>query len=342
MHSKSAQLAWAIAAKTSDNFFDCRNQAHLLFQGSRAIRDQSVVDYIAEIFKKDLLTVGLNQGNNLTEFKHSMLPWIKSHRTNSLIGLEDYQVDFSAGTTQSFDSFYYRHRNRRMRCLVGEYFYHLKTWISNSTNWSFITDTDPLTAGDALVISVPFCDTGSMHPEFDRLIDDCNRLKIPVLIDCCYFTISGNIHADLTAECVDTVAFSLSKAFPVANLRIGVRYTRPGMFDGQKLHDSINYNNNLSAYVGLKIIEQFGSDYIFNNYRQKQLELCNYFDLIPGNSVLFAVGDKKWSRYNRSNLLQSYQLDLEADLFQNRICLASIFDHWNLFEYIKNEPYTTI
>lgn len=342
MSSQSEQLAWAIAAKTSKNFFDCRSQANLLFQGSRSIRDPAVVDYITEIFKKDLLTDGLTQRNNLINFKQSMLPWIKSHRTNSLIGLEDYQVDFSAGTTQSFDSFYYRHRNRRMRCLVGEYFYHLKTWISNDTNWSFITDTNPLAAGDAVVISAPFCDTGSMHPKFNQLIADCNQLEIPVLIDCCYYPISGNVYADLTAKCIDTVAFSLSKAFPIANLRIGVRYTRSNIFDGQKLHDSINYNNNLSAYIGLKVIKKFGSDYIFNNYKQKQLELCNYFDIIPGNSVMFAVGDKKWSRYNRSNLLQSYQLDLDADLFQNRICLASIFDHWNLFEYIKNEYHTTI
>jgi hypothetical protein len=340
--SQSEQLAWAIAAKTSTNFFDCRSQAHLLFQGSRAIRDPKVVDYINKIFKTDLLANGLNQGNNLNQFKQSMLPWIRAHRTNSIIGLEEYQVDFSAGTTQSFDSFYYRHRDRRMRCLVGEYFYHLKTWISNDTAWSFITDSDPLMPGDAVVVSAPFCDTGSKHPQFDQLIAECNRLKIPVLVDCCYYTISGNVHLDLTDECIDTVAFSLSKAFPIANLRIGARYTRSAVFDGQKLHDSINYNNNLSAYIGLEIIRKFSSDYIFNNYRQKQIELCQYFDLEPSNSVMFAVGDRQWSRYNRSNLLKSYQLDLDADRFQNRICLASVFDNWNLFEYIKDESHTTI
>jgi hypothetical protein len=330
MNKQAIQLAWTIAARETNDFFQARDHSRLLLQGSRAVRDTEVVDYLREQFNQDLLAQGLNDGKNLTRFVRAMRPWLLSHRSNSITGLENYQADFSAGTTQAFDSFYYRHRGRRMRCFVGEYFYHLKTWISNNTNWDFVTNTDPLQPGDALVISVPFCDTGSMFNSFDQVIDMCEQLNIPVLVDCCYYTISGNIQADLSSDAIDTVAFSLSKAFPVANLRIGVRYTRPDIFDGQKLHDSI-----LSAWIGLQLIKQFPSDYIYNRYREQQQQVCEQFNLTASDSVLFAQGDSTWDYYNRGNLLETYKLDFTAQQFCNRISLVSIFDNWDIFEAIN-------
>jgi len=288
------------------------------------------------MFMDDLLTNGLNRWDNLSWFKNSFTNWLLSHQSSTVVGLDQYQIDFSAGTTQSFDSFYLRYRNRKFRCYTGEYFYHLKTWISNQISWSFITDADPVSSNDAVVISMPFCDTGSLYPDYDQLISVCEKLGVPVLVDCCYYPISGGISIDVRSSCIDTVAFSLSKAFPVANLRIGIRYTRDTV-DGQKLHDSINYNNTLSAYVGARIIDQFSSDYIYNKYRDQQQSVCDYFELTPGNSVMFAVGNSDWELYNRRNLLDQYQLSMDPSKFKNRVSLVSIFENWNLFTKIKYE-----
>lgn len=330
------KLAYLISAANSKNFFDARSTANHIFQGSRAVRDLEVTDYIKNVFQDNLLDNGLNKWDNLSKFKNSFTDWLQTHQTNTVIGLDQYQMDFSAGTTQSFDSFYLRHRNRKFRCYTGEYFYHLKTWISNQIDWSFITDSDPIGANDAVVISMPFCDTGSLHPEYNKLIETCERLGVPVLVDCCYYHLSGNVKIDVSSTCIDTVSFSLSKAFPVANLRIGIRYTR-NIVDGQKLHDNINYNNNLSAYIGLKIIDKFPSDYMYNKYRAKQQAVCDYFGLVPGDSVMFAVGNSDWDQYSRRNLLQMYQLNMDPSKFNNRVSLVSIFENWDLFEKIKNE-----
>lgn len=331
------KLSWAIATRNNHNFYQTRSHANLLLQGSRATGDPAVLGQLENIFTQDLLFNEVSRTTNLSEFVGAMRTWLEQHTTNTITGLDQYQADFSAGTTQAFDSFYYRHRDRRMRCFVGEYFYHLKTWNSNNTNWSFITDSDPLVTGDALVISAPFCDTGNLYPNMNQILIRCELLAIPVLVDCCYYPISGGIELKVGSAAIDTVAFSLSKAFPIASLRIGVRYTRPGIIDGQKLHHSINYNNTLSARIGLELITKFGSDYIYNTYQKRQQEVCAYFNLVPSNSVLFAVGDSTWDCYNRSNLLQSYGLDLDSTQFQNRISLVSIFDNWDLFRTIQNE-----
>ena len=333
---KIKQLAYLISAANSKNFFDARSTANHIFQGSRSIRDLEVIEFIKNIFEDDLLSHGLNNWNNLSKFKNSFTNWLQTHKSSTVIGLDQYQIDFSAGTTQSFDSFYIRHRNRKFRCYTGEYFYHLKTWNSNQINWSFITDDDPIGHNDAVVISMPFCDSGSLHPDYDQLIDICERLNVPVLVDCCYYPISGGVEIDVTSRCIDTVSFSLSKAFPVANLRIGIRYTRD-TFDGQKLHDTIHYNNTLSAYIGSKIIDNFSSDYIYHKYQDKQQSVCDYFGLVPGNSVVFAVGNSSWDQYSRRNLLDQYQLNIDPSKFNNRVSLVSIFENWNLFEKIKYE-----
>jgi len=331
------QLAWSIAVREQLDYYQCRGQVQHLYQGSRAIQDDLVSFQINQTLSKNIW----QHHSHLDYLKHDFAPWLQAHSSNQIIGLDQYRPSFSAGTTQAFDSFYFRHRQRRFRCFMGEYFYHLKTWISNNANWSFVTESDPLVAGDALVISAPFCDTGSMHPDFDAVIAHCNLVGIPVLIDACYYVISGGINLDVSAECVDTVAFSLSKAFPVANLRIGMRYTR-NTFDGQSLHDAINYNNTLSAQIGSMLIRNYSSDYIYNHYREQQLDFCHTVGLSASNCVLFAVGDHSWNEYNRGNLLQQYQLSFNPDLFVNRISLTQVFENWDLFELLKNENTITV
>lgn len=277
----------------------------------------------------------------LRKFELTFSDWLLAHSTNKIHGLEKFVPNFSTGTTQGFDSFYLRHRTKHFRCFVGEYFYHLKTWQANTIEWDFITNDRPIQEGDAVVISAPFCDTGSLHAQHRDLLAQCEELNIPVLIDCCYYPISGNIELDLNYNCIDTICFSLSKAFPVATMRIGMRYTREDIFDGQSLHSSINYNNNICAAIGLKVINTFSSDYIYNTYVDKQKEVCS---ILPGltasNCAIFAVGDQTWDQYSRANLLKDYQLTFDPKLFTNRICLNSIYENWDLWNKYKNE-YTT-
>jgi len=328
-------LSYMISSRENKDFLQARTTSEYLLQGSRAINDKKLVDCLENTFNKNLRLDSSN-GSHLNSFTNEFSNWLNS-ASSKIIGLEQYQPDFSAGTTQSFDSFYYRNRDKKFRCFVGEYFYHLKVWESTETNWSFIDEKNPLKEGDALVLSLPFCDTGSLYDNYEQLLQECSMKNIPVLIDCCYYVLCGDISINIDYPCIDTVAFSLSKAFHVANMRIGVRYTRKDMFDGQKLHHSINYNNSLSAYVGHEIITNFSPDYLYKTYREKQLKFCSVAGLTPSDSVLFALGDGTWDKYSRRNLLNVYKLKYDPSMFTNRILLQPVFDNWDLFEVIKNE-----
>lgn len=333
-HAK--QLAYLLTSKDK-NFFVAREQANNLFQGSKAVRDQYTVNFVNELIWSGKL-VEMMQTNSLIKLEAEFSNWLISHSSNTILGLEKFNASFSTGTTQAFDSFYFRHRARKFRCLVGEYFYHLKIWQAETVNWSFITDIDPIQSGDAVVISAPFCDTGSLHPNHTKLIETCEQLGVPVLIDSCYYTISGKLDIDLNYDCIDTIAFSLSKAFPVSLMRIGMRYTRADIFDGQSLHSNISYNNALSAAVGVYVINKFGSDYIYNTYVKQQQEICNTLPGLTASScAIFAVGDQRWKQYSRATLLNSYKLNFDPNLFTNRICLNSIYENWDLWKLYQRE-----
>lgn len=330
---RAQQLAWTIAARNTADFWQCRSQVGHLFQGSRAIADSAVLQTVEHVLAKTRVP----DTAALPEFKQIATPWLVSHGTNRVTGLDQFCVNFSAGTTQAFDHFYLSHRHRRFRCLVGEYFYHVRSWISHEFSWSWITDVDSLQPGDAMVVSVPFCDTGSAPQQLEELLEQCDLMDIPVLLDCCYWGISSGINLNLDHPCIDTVTFGLSKSFPVAGLRIGMRYVRPGHSDGQQIYDRINYNNQVSARVGVGIMQQFACDHTVNQYIRQQQEICEYLDITASQSVLFAVGDASWNQYNRALLLQDFDLDFDPAMFVNRICLVPLLENWDAFEQVRYE-----
>lgn len=323
------ELAWLISTNKNKNFFKSREESRHLFQGSRAVRNTSVLE-LCDLIKKDNVTTT----TNLKTFEITFLNWLQNHSSNTVDGLEKFNPNFSNGTTQAFDSFYLRNSDRRFRCFVGEYFYHLKSWISIKKQWAFIDDLTDIKENDAVVISAPFCDTGSMHPRYQDLLKVCTQMGVPVLIDCCYYPISGNVQLNFNHECIDTVCFSLSKAFPVANYRIGVRYTRPDIYDGQSLLSEINYNNEYSAILGLGLIQSFRSDFVYTEYQKKQKEICSTLSgLTPSDCSIFAIGNDDWKQYSRKNLLNKYGLQFDPAIFTNRICLNPIYENWDLYKH---------
>jgi hypothetical protein len=72
--------------------------------------------------------------------------------------------------------------------------------------------------------------------------------------------------------------------------------------DGIDVANSMSMVSAVGCYVGYEIISKYSADYIFNTYRKRQELLCEELDLVPSNSVIFALGDKfdkKYDMYDR-------------------------------------------
>src|SRR5262249_33567794 len=134
-------------------------------------------------------------------------------------------VAFGHGTLHAFDAFHTEYRDRRFRCFRGEYMYHRAVW-RRGYSFQFIEE-GPIERGDAVVISYPFSDSGNKHPFMDEVIAACNRLDVPVLLDCSYMNVATGIQFDVDQPSIAAITFSLSKTFyGLSPLRIGVRFKR--------------------------------------------------------------------------------------------------------------------
>jgi len=274
------------------------DKRHMDFGSAFAISDPETT----KLLRLPLDLQCLNNNNIIDEFLYEYDNWIKTSTTNSITGLEDFKYKcYSSGTTESFDKFYMKNSGRRFRCYKGEYMYHKLAWRDKFV-WEWLEDT-PLHKNDAVVISLPFADTGDKHTHYHELMRKCCELGVPVLVDCAYFGACYGVSIDIAYSCITDVTFSLSKTFPVAYARIGIRYTREDDDDTMFVYHKISYNNKLGASLGMRFIENFTPDFLPQKYMQKQKEFCKKLDVEPSATILFGIDkNKKYAQYNRGGL----------------------------------------
>ena len=240
--------------------------------------------------------------------------WIKSSKNNYLENLDAYtNKKFISGTIQAFDHFYLKYSTLRFRFFRGEFMYHTAS-MKDRLKWEWL-NVEPLTFGDALIISVPFSDTGSVHTELTTLLDRCEELQIPVLLDMAYYPITTNINLNLSYTCIDTICFSLSKAFDGAQwLRCGIRYQRYDNDDGIDVYNSVDMTPRIPMQIAMALMNKFSVDYNWDTYGLKYNEVCNYYNLKQTDCVLFGLGNDSFNDYNRGGGV-------------NRVCVSQLLEH---------------
>lgn len=300
-----------------------QNLKGLPYAPAECIREQHQLDAVnAAIFAA---TRCLDSPSVVQTFLTTYRNWIKSTKLNQVIGLDSFiHAEFTQGTSESFDKFYARYHTSRFRCFRGEYMYHRLCWDNACPGqWEYFDETKPdlgLATGDAVVVSFPFADLGDPHPLFNNeFLDRCYSLNIPVLLDCAFFGITGNLTFDFTHPAIKEICFSLSKTFPVNLHRIGMRLSRTLPNDGITIYNNSQYVNKLSAAIGIEILNTKGPDDAFIKWRSKQIEFCNQFHLTPSNTVIFGIDYKhQYDHYNRGM----------PDT--NRLCFSLYYETGNL------------
>jgi len=267
-------------------------------RNSRPIPDSEVINFI----NRKVNAKYLYDETILPTFVNEYYNWIQSSELNNLENLNKFNVlDFVHGTSQAFDFFYMKHHNKRFRCLEGDYVYHRVSW-KNYFNWKYVGE-DELKENDALIISLPFSDYGSQHPNMDELLDKCDALNIPVFIDAAYYCIARDVNFNLDRPCIETITFSMSKAFYGAErLRIGIRCRRKEEDDGIVLFNDFHCVSKIAAGVGYELCKNFNPDHNHNKFRTKQVSICKDLNITPSDCVMFGLADKdhpEFGRYNR-------------------------------------------
>jgi hypothetical protein len=236
------------------------------------------------------------------EFLKVYPEWIASSQLNQFTGLDSLPHRYvSLGVTQALDDFilFCVQQSKSIRILKGEYPYAREV-IKSNINY---IDDSPLVEGDAVIISTPFSATGDLHPRWDDIITTCNALSIPVFVDCAFFGTCLNINVSFDESCIDTVAFSPTKALNCGYFRTGIAFTKRQDSDTTldlltKWHHGIH----LHTAVALELMNHFSPDIIPKTYRTTQLTVCKEYGLTPTNSVHLGLGGNGWEHFTRDGV----------------------------------------
>lgn len=281
-----------------------KNNRNKMYGGAWSIRDAEALNKIVSTPKKNVKPI---------DFCKKYKKWISKNK--NFLGWEDFKfLDYSNGTTETFDKFYQQYSHLRLRLFKGEYFYHqiqAKLIYKERFQW---LDKEELKTGDVVVMSCPFSDTGNVPNNFNDILTNCDRLNIPVLLDMAYISISDIKELDLSHPSIQVITSSLSKVFPVENYRVGLRLRRKFVDDTLFAYNETQYVNRHSINVGYHLISAFDNDWLVKKYKKKQLKKCLELELEPSSCVIFGIDKKnKFSEYNRG--AQS-----------NRLCFSRIWD----------------
>jgi len=142
---------------------------------------------------------------------------------------------------------------------------------------------DQIQPDKLLYISNPACATGNVI-ELDKIEND-------VILDCAYVGSTGIHKIDLPVN-TEQIWFSFSKGWGLIGQRSGLVFTK-------RPHRSLNIMKRVEAWnytsveICLAILANYDIDTVYNEYKQKQLDVCTEMNLTPSDCFFIANSTHK-------------------------------------------------
>ena len=236
---------------------------------------------------------------DINAFKIQYRDWILSSKHTTYTGLENYSMVLTDGVTGAFGDFTHAYPHRTLVVFKGEYPFH------RDTGAHVINNVSEIKKSDKVIISAPFAATGNVHNYYTDILERCNKLNVPVFVDCAYFGCCklGEVHIDY--DCVKMVSFSLSKTFASGKCRIGITFFKDlPVKTPMQLLDEYSYVNHIAVNIHAPIIQEFSPDYMFDTYRVRQTKLAAMLNVDPSDTVfLCTTHDSKFEGFSRAGFI---------------------------------------
>tara|TARA_B100000949_G_C14273185_1_gene448325 strand:+ start:41 stop:883 length:843 start_codon:yes stop_codon:yes gene_type:complete len=256
----------------------------LQYERQQPMYDESINEFYEKIFKfspvhKDTTTID-------EEFLSTFEQWLIDHQFSSFIGLDAFPVrHVIQGVTHFIDDLYQRCGN--IQTFKNDYKYHWR--LNNDIEYVSIGNLD---SKRELLISMPFPYYGDIHPGMYDILDECERLNIPVHIDSAWISCIRDIEFNFDHPAIKTFAISLSKA-GIGGNRIGVRFARKEPEGSITIINKFNMNQQPLMYIGTRFMQEMGPEYFWKIYKEKYYKVCKDFDLKPTKTVHLALDNGK-------------------------------------------------
>jgi hypothetical protein len=211
------------------------------------------------------------------EFVDEADHWFKSTKLNNLQGWNAFPcVDVIMGCTHYIESLCSKHK-WQIQVLPNEYAYY--TVMGHA-----YTEIGNLKPNVPLIISLPNWKYGDIHPEWEKILLECEQKNIDIHIDCAWITVAKNFNFDFNHPNIKSFAMSMSKYSMTWN-RIGLRWSRQRTMDSVTLISSQKKYQEAVAACGYFMMKNIDRDYGWKTYGSHHNEICNQLQLTSTNSV---------------------------------------------------------
>lgn len=266
-----------------------------------SVWNQPYFEYLQEHFFPNVDPSTLPQ--EADKFLANYQGWIESSKLNKFTGLGAFPYRFvSLGATQTLDWWHYytMSEGRTLRMFRGEYPYNRDVLLEGDWMQNRYIDDAPLTSGDSVIISVPFSGSGRKPERWDWLMQQCNELNIPVLVDCAWFGTCFDIDVNLDEPCIKVVTFSTTKGLSCGNWRAGIAFSR--LDEGSlSVQTEWHHGIHLSVAIANCLMSEFGPDTIAKKYQKSHFAVCDHYGFQPTNTVHVAQAPliEQWNSFSR-------------------------------------------
>jgi len=202
----------------------------------------------------------------------------QKHRTwiSSVLSLREFEYVYPiAGVTEGLN-YWKLTDDRDWQYLSGDY-----QWPNIISNHSG-KEVDQPDNEKVLYISNPQCANGNFLS--DTFLQS---LECPVILDCAYLGATFKKKIILPKN-TEQIMFSFSKGWGLIGQRCGLLYTKTPHPTLEPLKQVECWNYNMVKIIE-SIIDNFSVDYMYNQFKQTQLDLCNKYNLTPSDTYFIAT-----------------------------------------------------
>lgn len=230
----------------------------------------------------------LIDANLKKDFINTFHWWITTSELNTLSGLEAFpHRDFISGVTHSLDDLLITF-SEQLVCLENEYLYFRR--IRDNFPYKKVSE---LRRGDVLVLGMPFCWHGDVHPETKEILEHCLKNEIPVHIDSAWYGCTKGIEFNYDHPAIRSVSFSLSKGLGLGSHRAGVRYSKVRHPGPVTITNDFSMEIQSSMAIGLLFMKEFGPDFLQKKYGPFYDLTCSKLSLLPTKAIHMAFAEKE-------------------------------------------------
>jgi len=165
------------------------------------------------------------------------------------------------------------HRKKKIALVKNEYRWYPYISTQHGITIQWIKKIDDLTQDCVYITSLPFCKDGKFHQIQKDLLEKCEKDNIECWLDCAYFGSGKPINFEIPKTATN-VFFSFSKNYALHLNRLGVWLSKKDIPD-KTLLNKVGYFPLGNMALATMLMKKYPKDYLWNNYRNLQLEITD-------------------------------------------------------------------